>query len=48
MLGRVGDHEVRSRFTGWLMGLLAVQGERVTTASPWPGCASRLTGNGCA
>lgn len=34
VLGRVGDHEVRSRFTGWLMGLLAHHGERVTNRQP--------------
>ncbi|MEZ5233032.1 MAG: ACP S-malonyltransferase [Acidimicrobiales bacterium] len=34
LLGRVGEHEVRSRFTGWLMGLLAHHGERVTSRQP--------------
>lgn len=34
VLGRVGEHEVRSRFTGWLMGLLAHHGERVTNRQP--------------
>lgn len=34
VLGRVGEHEVRSRFTGWIMGLLAHHGERVTSRQP--------------
>ncbi len=34
LLGRVGEHEVRSRFTGWLMGLMAHHGERVTNRQP--------------
>ena len=34
LLGRVGEHEVRSRFTGWMMGLLAHHGERVTSRQP--------------
>ncbi len=34
VVGRVGDHEVRSRFTGWVMGLLAHRGERVTPSQP--------------
>ena len=34
VIGRVGEHEVRSRFTGWLMGLLAHHGERVTNRQP--------------
>jgi [acyl-carrier-protein] S-malonyltransferase len=34
VLGRVGDHEVRSPFAGTLKGMLAVTGERVTTSQP--------------
>ncbi|MFN0028946.1 MAG: ACP S-malonyltransferase [Acidimicrobiales bacterium] len=34
VLGQVGEHEVRSRFSGWLMGLLAHHGERVTSRQP--------------
>jgi [acyl-carrier-protein] S-malonyltransferase len=34
LVGRVGDHDVRSPFTGHLMGLLAVDGERVTISQP--------------
>ena len=34
LLGRVGEHEVRSRFSGWIMGLLAHHGERVTSRQP--------------
>lgn len=34
VLGRVGDHEVRSQFRGWLMELLAAPGERVTQSQP--------------
>ena len=34
VLGRVGDHEVRSPFAGTVMGMLAVEGERVTTSQP--------------
>ena len=34
MVGRVGDHEVRSPFAGELMGVLAVDGERVTASQP--------------
>ena len=32
--GTVGDHEVRSPFEGLLIGMLAVEGERVTTSQP--------------
>jgi [acyl-carrier-protein] S-malonyltransferase len=34
VLGTVGDHEVRSPFEGVLVGMLAVEGERVTTSQP--------------
>jgi [acyl-carrier-protein] S-malonyltransferase len=34
LLGRVGREEVRSPFRGWLMGMLAVPGERVQTGQP--------------
>jgi [acyl-carrier-protein] S-malonyltransferase len=34
LLGRVGRDEVRSPFRGWLMGMLAVPGERVQTGQP--------------
>ncbi len=34
LVGRVGDHEVRSPFAGELMGVLAVDGERVTASQP--------------
>lgn len=34
VLGRVGEYEVRSRFSGWLMGLMAHHGERVTSRQP--------------
>jgi [acyl-carrier-protein] S-malonyltransferase len=34
LLGTVGDHEVRSPFAGWLMGMLAVPGERLTAGQP--------------
>lgn len=34
LLGNVGEHEVRSRFAGWVMGLLAHHGERVTSRQP--------------
>ena len=34
VIGTVGDTEVRSPFAGWLMGLLAVDGERVTVGQP--------------
>ena len=34
VLGTVGDHEVRSPFEGILVGMLAVEGERVTTSQP--------------
>ena len=34
VLGRVGDQEVRSPFAGLLVGMLAVDGERVTTSQP--------------
>jgi [acyl-carrier-protein] S-malonyltransferase len=34
VLGTVGDHEVRSPFEGTLVGMLAVEGERVTTSQP--------------
>ena len=30
----IGDVEVRSRFAGRVMGLIAVDGERVTTSQP--------------
>jgi [acyl-carrier-protein] S-malonyltransferase len=34
VVGRVGEHEVRSRFAGWLVGHLAHRGERVTPSQP--------------
>lgn len=34
VLGRVGEQEVRSPFAGILVGVLAVEGERVTTSQP--------------
>jgi [acyl-carrier-protein] S-malonyltransferase len=34
VLGRVGDHDVRSPFTGVLQSYLAVDGERVTSRQP--------------
>ena len=34
VLGTVGDHEVRSPFAGVVMGMLAVDGERVTASQP--------------
>ncbi len=34
VLGTVGDTEVRSPFAGWLMGMLALPGERVQTSQP--------------
>lgn len=34
VLGTVGEHEVRSPFAGTVMGMLAVDGERVTTSQP--------------
>ena len=34
LVGTVGDHEVRSPFSGELMGLLALDGERVTASQP--------------
>lgn len=34
LLGRVGDAEVRSRFAGTVMGLVALEGERVTASQP--------------
>ncbi|MBU3702312.1 MAG: acyltransferase domain-containing protein, partial [Acidimicrobiia bacterium] len=34
VLGRVGEHEVRSPFSGTLVGVLAVDGERVTASQP--------------
>jgi [acyl-carrier-protein] S-malonyltransferase len=34
VLGAIGDQEVRSPFAGTLMGMLAVEGERVTTSQP--------------
>ncbi len=34
VLGLVGDQEVRSPFEGVLVGMLAVEGERVTTSQP--------------
>jgi hypothetical protein len=33
-VGRVGETEVRSRFSGLLMGLIAWRGERVATSQP--------------
>ena len=34
VVGRVGDHEVRSPFGGSVMGLIAVDGERVAVSQP--------------
>jgi len=34
LVGRVGDHEVRSPFGGSVMGLIALDGERVTVSQP--------------
>ena len=34
LIGRVGDDEVRSPFAGELMGVLALEGERVMTSQP--------------
>ena len=34
LLGHIGDVEVRSLFAGHVMGLIAVDGERVTTSQP--------------
>ncbi len=34
LVGHVGDHEVRSPFTGSVQGVLALAGERVTTSQP--------------
>lgn len=34
LVGHVGDHEVRSPFTGSVVGVLAVAGERVTASQP--------------
>ena len=34
LLGHVGAAEVRSPFAGRLMGILAVEGERVTPSQP--------------
>jgi biotin carboxyl carrier protein len=34
LLGRVGRLEVRSPFAGTVMGILAVEGERVTPSQP--------------
>ena len=34
LVGRVGDHDVRSPFAGELMGVLALDGERVTASQP--------------
>jgi len=34
LVGHVGDHEVRSPFTGCVVGVLAVAGERVTASQP--------------
>ena len=34
VIGRVGEHEVRSRFSGFLMGLMAWRGERVAISQP--------------
>jgi len=33
-VGLVGEHEVRSPFAGSVVGVLAVDGERVTTSQP--------------
>ncbi len=34
LIGRVGDIEVRSPFAGEMMGVLALEGERVMTSQP--------------
>ena len=34
LIGRVGDRDVRSPFAGQLMGVLALEGERVTASQP--------------
>jgi len=34
LVGLVGEHEVRSPFVGSVVGVLAVDGERVTTSQP--------------
>ncbi|NNE72109.1 MAG: hypothetical protein HKN26_00430, partial [Acidimicrobiales bacterium] len=34
LLGHVGEHEVRSAFTGHLVGVLAMEGERVSARAP--------------
>jgi [acyl-carrier-protein] S-malonyltransferase len=34
LVGRIGREEVRSPFRGWLMGMLALPGERVQTGQP--------------
>jgi [acyl-carrier-protein] S-malonyltransferase len=34
LIGRIGDHEVRSRFSGFLMGVMAWRGERVAVSQP--------------
>lgn len=34
LLGRVADTEVRSPFAGWLMGMMAMPGERVVVGQP--------------
>lgn len=34
MIGRVGEHEVRSPFAGQVMGMLTLEGERVTASQP--------------
>ena len=34
LLGTVGSHDVRSPFAGWLMGMLALPGERLTAGQP--------------
>ena len=34
LIGRVGEREVRSPFAGQLMGMLTLEGERVTASQP--------------
>ena len=34
LIGRVGEHEVRSPFAGQVMGMLTLEGERVTASQP--------------
>ena len=34
LVGAVGEHEVRSPFRGSVVGVLAVEGERVTVSQP--------------